>query len=76
MSETHEWQRVADGLPPVGEEVLVWIDGHRGPAWRNNHALVAYRESNGGWYQERHREAPPLVGVIYWKYIDIPEAER
>lgn len=67
------WIDCTDALPPFGEEVLVWIDGHRGPAWKNNHALVAYRESEGGWYEERHRSAEPLVGVIKWAVYNEPE---
>lgn len=37
------WHSVNDKLPELGVEVLVWIDGHRGPSERNNFALVAYR---------------------------------
>lgn len=45
----------------------MWIDGHRGPAWSNNYPLVAYLESDGEWYEERHFHDGPLVGVVAWK---------
>lgn len=67
-----EWHDVNVDLPELGEEVLVWIDGHRNPSWRNSYALVAYREDIG-WFEERHYDRDPLVGVIKWAYIPIPE---
>lgn len=67
------WINVMEELPPVMEEVLVWVDGHRGPAWRNNHALVAYRDEKGRWFEERHHNYEPLVGVTKWTRIEIPE---
>lgn len=71
--KTFDWKNVEDELPEAGEEVLVWIDGHREPAWRNNYALVAYIASNGYWFEERHFSGKPLVGVIKWCQIYIPE---
>lgn len=69
-----KWHNIADGdLPGFGKEVLVWIDGHRGPAWRNHYALVAYREANGEFYEERHFNDGPLIGVEKWAEISIPE---
>ena len=65
------WFNLKDKQPGDLEEVLVWIDGHRGPSWRNNYALVAYYE-NGSFWEERHRSHKPLVGVIKWTYIDLP----
>lgn len=67
------WHKFRDRMPPAEEEVLVWIDGHRGPAWRNNHALVAYCDTKGDWWEERHPSRRPLVGVIAWAHIDEPE---
>jgi hypothetical protein len=67
------WIRVEDALPEPFEEVLVWIDGHRGAGWENNHALVAYRNEDGQWKQERHPNADGLVGVLAWKVITQPE---
>jgi hypothetical protein len=66
------WTPTKDALPEPMEEVLVWIDGHRGPSWRNNHALVAYRDNNGDWWEERHPSKEPLVGVFLWKMIGVP----
>lgn len=68
-----QWVRVEDAHPEPFEEVLVWIDGHRGPSWRNSHALVAYRNDEGQWRQERHPNAEELVGVLAWKVITEPE---
>lgn len=68
----NEWHDIKEVLPPIGEEVLVWIDGHRGPAWRNNHALVAFRGENGNFYEERHISDGPLIGIIKWQRIVIP----
>ena len=62
-----------DSTPDPFEEVLVWVDGHRGPSWRNNHALVAYMDYNGNWREERHPSKEGLVGVIMWTEIEIPE---
>lgn len=56
-------------LPEPLEEVLVIVDGHRGPSWRNTYPLVAYISESGLWLQERHPEAEPLDGVIKWKRI-------
>lgn len=56
-------------LPDPMKEVLVWIDGKRGPSWKNNHALVAYMASTGEWFEERHPLRDPLVGVIAWTEI-------
>ena len=65
------WRSVRHVLPDVREEVLVWVDGHRGPSWRNNHALVAYRDALGSWWEERHAAAP-LIGVLYWHPLPAP----
>ncbi len=62
------WNILKEQKPEVGKEVLVWIDGHRGPAWSNNYALVAYMESNGEFYEERH-VGDPLIGVLFWQEI-------
>lgn len=66
------WIKCEDRLPEPGTEVLVWIDGHRGPSWRNNYALVAYLTQNGSWTEERH-PSHILVGVVMWAEIEIPE---
>jgi hypothetical protein len=66
------WSDCRDVLPEPMTEVLVWIDGKRGPQWRNNHPLVAYLAPNGEWFEERHRECGPLIGVLCWSEIEIP----
>ena len=66
------WIDAKTELPPHGEEVLVWIDGHRGPSWGNNYALVAYMTRAGDWFEERHRMAEALVGVTHWARIERP----
>lgn len=68
------WNWCKDRLPEREDEVLVWVDGHRGPAWRNNHALVAYLDLHGDWREERHPTREPLAGVIAWAHIDEPDA--
>ena len=67
------WINCSDALPKPMEEVLVWVDGARGPSWRNNHALVAYLSYAGNWFEERHPSIEPLQGVIKWAEIVIPE---
>ena len=66
------WNDIKQALPPLETEVLVWVNGHRGPAWANNYALVAYRHPDGNFYQERHPYAEPIVGVLYWREIEKP----
>lgn len=66
------WNPFPDTKPDLYEEVLVYVDGHRGPSWSNNYCLVAYLNENGEWRQERHGEAEPIVGVIQWGFIDKP----
>ena len=63
------WHDAKITKPEPMQEVLVWVDGHRGPQWRNNHALVAYMDQQGKWHEERHYSKDPLVGVIAWSYI-------
>lgn len=70
---TLHWTDCEDELPEPGIEVLVWVDGHRGPAWRNNHHLVAYLSNDKKtWYEERHDDKP-LLGVTKWAAISAPE---
>lgn len=66
------WTPVTDALPEAMEEVLVWVDGHRGPSWRNNHALVAYLGEDGQWYEERHLDCGAIAGVLMWMPIYPP----
>lgn len=68
-----EWINCEEQLPEPATEVLVWVDGHRGPSWRNNYALVAYLSSDGNWYEERHFRTGPLVGVLAWAEIEFPD---
>jgi hypothetical protein len=67
------WKDIKKEKPEVGKEVLVWIDGHRGPSWSNNYALVAYLGENGEFYEERHPNSPALVRVKFWQEINKPE---
>lgn len=62
------WIDVNDSLHPVPPmvEVLVKVDGHRGPLWRNTHLLVAYQDRLGNWWEERHPSREPLFGVLAW----------
>lgn len=60
------WKHITHELPPTGEEVLVLVDGHRGPSWSNTYCLVAYKANNGSFYEERHNEEP-VQGVIGWQ---------
>ena len=71
-----EWIKCSERMPEPGVEVLVWIDGHRGPAWSNNHALVAYRSAiSGHWLQERHERSEPLIGVTHWMPLPEPPSD-
>jgi hypothetical protein len=49
-------------------EVLVLVDGHRSPSWRNSYQLVAYMALDGTWWEERHPSAGPLIGVVAWMH--------
>lgn len=68
------WHECKLSAPEPMTEVLVWIDGHRGPSWKNNHALVAYMATNGEWFEARHPSREPLIGVIAWTPIMDPDA--
>ena len=68
------WNDCKLSKPEPMTEVLVWIDGHRGPQWKNNHALVAYMNHAGEWHEERHYKREPLAGVIAWTPITDPDA--
>ncbi len=63
----NNWIDIKDKLPPEGDEVLVFVEGHRGPSWSNNYMLVAYLW-HGDFYEERHR-SEPVVGVIFWRKL-------
>jgi len=67
------WISVKDSLPEYGVEVLVEVDGHRGPSWRNNHNLVAYLAKNNNFYEERHESNIPLP-VTHW--MPLPEPPK
>jgi hypothetical protein len=66
------WINVDEETPEPMTEVLVLIDGHRGPNWKNNYALVAYMAPTGEWFEERHHSHDPLIGVIMWAEIQYP----
>jgi hypothetical protein len=68
-----KWISLKTQLPQPMEECLVWIDGHRSPSWRNNHALVAYRTADGEWFEERHPSKTPLHGILFWSPIEPPQ---
>ncbi len=68
------WNDCKLSQPEPLTEVIVWIDGKRGSAWKNNHALVAYMAPTGEWFEERHPSRDALVGVIAWSPITGPDA--
>ena len=68
-SVANVWIPVTERMPPQGDEVLVLVDGHRGPSWSNRYPLVAYRTFSRQWYEERHPDAEPVVGVTHWMPI-------
>jgi hypothetical protein len=74
MEKTMDWIDVLEKWPEPMTEVLVWIDGHRGPLWRNNHALVAYMAPSGEWFEERHSSSGQLIGVMRWAMFEPPDA--
>jgi len=71
----NEWHDVSEFHPDPGEEVLVLVDGHRGPSWRNNYARVAYltQNKNSKWEWRDERNDCVIEPVIKWKYIKYPE---
>ncbi len=61
-----EWISVKDALPEPTTEVLVAIDGHRGPSWSNTIMLVAYMSAaDHKFYEEQHDKSEPL-DVSFW----------
>jgi hypothetical protein len=64
------WINIKEKLPEIHKEVLVWVDGHRRPAWSNNYALVAYMESDGVFWEEMHDEI--VIGVTHWMEYQKP----
>ena len=68
------WRKVSEELPTPFTEVQVWINGKRGPSWRNNHHLVAYVDTVGNFWEERHPSDDPLA-VIAWDYLNPPFEE-
>lgn len=65
-----EWTSVKDKLPKIGVEVLVEVDGHRSPCWRNNYNLVAYLTCTGRWIEERHDGE--ALAVTHWMPLPKP----
>ena len=65
-----EWKNYPENKPQYNEEVLVWVDGKRGPSWSNNYPLVAYFSTNNKFYEERHDTE--VIGVIKFCRIEIP----
>jgi hypothetical protein len=53
-------------LPPLSEEVLVQVDGHRGPSWSNTYFLVAYLNSFDKKFYQHDDSKIPVVGVTHW----------
>lgn len=72
----NDWISTNDQLPESFEEVLIIVDGHRGPSWRNNFPLVAYRDAYGDWRQERNPDFGPIQNdtVLFWHPITYPSA--
>lgn len=71
-----EWISVSKERPNRGEEVLVRIDGHRGPSWSNTSHRVAY-----WWYDEwveqgRELDDDSLIGVTHWMPLPPPPEDK
>lgn len=62
MSEFH---KITESQPEPYTEVIVLIDGQRGPMWSNNYQLIAFMTNSGTWWEDRHPEKP-LEGVLGW----------
>lgn len=60
-------------MPEIGKEVLVLVDGHRGPSWSNSYFLVAYLYNDGEFYpcESPYSAKEPVIGVIAWS--ELPE---
>jgi len=67
------WIKCTDALPPMFEEVLVWIDGKRGAAWSNNYPVVAHLSTDYNFWNDLRNMDEPLVGVVAWAKINKPE---
>ena len=77
LREERRWISVEERVPETGEEVIVCVDGHRGPAWSNRYQLVAFRGAvSEQWLQERHESAKPVVGVTHWMPLPAPPEEK
>ena len=69
------WINIEDELPEYHKEVLVEVDGHRGPSWRNNHMLVAFLAIDNKFYEERHPSDEPL-SVTHWTSLPEPPHDK
>lgn len=67
----NNWISVKEKLPEILTEVLVEVEGHRGPQWRNNHNLVAFFGMDGEFWEERHQSHVPL-SVTHWQPLPEP----
>lgn len=67
------WIKFSERMPECYVEVLVYVNGHRGPSWGNNHCLVAYLGITS-WWEERH-DLHPLIGVTHWRPLPEPPSD-
>lgn len=71
-----EWIKCADRLPGDFREVLVWVDGHRSPSWRNSFPAAGWYDGDiGQWHlSPRYRgDISTSVNVTAWAEIVVPE---
>lgn len=71
----NEWVSVSERMPEHGQEVLVWVDGHRGSSFSNNYPLVCYYGRDNKWWEACHPNAGEVVGVIKWQLITKPNGD-
>lgn len=66
------WIDIKVEKPQPFTEVLLEIDGHRNPMWRNNYNVVAYMDLGGDFHEERHENIIPLESILFWTPLPSP----
>lgn len=69
----NDWIPVLETLPPIGEEVFLWINGHRSPSFTNNYPAVGYLWYDGTFLTYDNEV---LIGITHWKKITAPNLKR
>jgi hypothetical protein len=67
------WTHIDDGLPPLGEWVLVGGHKQSGVWWL---CAERARRNGGGWEWENNEDEPPFKTLEYWAPVSEPPPTR